>query len=384
MKRIGNANPLTMTTCYTPLTVGFEIRVTGGTTEQFYYTNLTQYQPNRSLTPCRLTPCMSVVNPDSGTSTEITSGLEVYWYENNKSTPISTGDSYTVNSDGSLTVRKNVPLTGKLQILCVAKYTDPRTAMVYQREKAIPFSLVMKTDSALSLSWDIPDPCTFNVLDDSTERTITATARIGTTVLTNSQVKFFWYLVKSGGTEVLINPKADETMLEFLGMTNNTLTVYNMYINRTVIRLKAALITTSNPNPTAPDNPNYWIESTLLWKMSGKIVAYAKSVTGDKIMANETSKTFKCGINVGGRELTDNEIDYHFYIEWYALANTAGATRKFLGGGLTCTVPASQLRTTNWQNTVDVIPEVYERGPYKAVTSGGKLLLSGGKVVVTR
>ena len=384
MKRIGNAQPLTMVTSYTPLTVGFDISVTGGSTEQFYYTNASQYQPNRSLAPCLLTPRMSIVNPDSGSSSEVTSGLEVTWYENNKDTVISTGDYYTVNANGTLTVKKNVPLTGILQIICVAKYTDPRTGMVYLREKSIPFSLVMKTDTALYLSWDIPEVCTFNVLDDSTLRTITATARLGTTVLTDDQVKFFWYLVTANGVETLINPGADVNMLEFISLTNSVLQVNNMYVNKTRIRLKAALKATSSSNPSAPDNPNYWIESTLSWLMSGKITAYAKSPTGDMILASETSKTFKCGVNVGGRELTDIEITTHFYIEWYSLANTSGATRKLIGGGLTCTVPASQLRTTNWKNTVDVVPDVYERGPYKAVVSGGKLVMSDGKAAVFR
>ena len=384
MKRIGQAQSLTMTTSYTPLTVGLSIGVTGGTTEQFYYTNATQYQPNRALAPCRLTPVMSVADPDSGSASQVTSGLEVNWYENTKSSLISTGNDYTVNADGSLTVNKNVPLTGVLQIICVAKYTDPRTGMEYAAEKAIPFSLVIKTDSVLSIAWNIPEVCTFNVLNDAAVRTITAQARIGTTVLTDSQVKFFWYLVSANGTETLISPKANEKMLEFTALTNSQLTVNNMYVNKTRIRLKAALKTSGNSNPSTPDNPNYWIESTLSWLMSGKIVAYAKSPTGDKILASEKTKTFKCGVNVGGRELTDTEITNHFYIEWYSLASTSGATRKLIGGGLEISVPTQNLRTSNWKNTVDVIPEVYERGPYKAVVYNNRLVTNGGDVVVFR
>ena len=373
-----------MTTSYTPLTVGFDISVSGGTTEQFYYTNASQYQPNRSLAPCLLTPRMSLINPDSGSTSEVTSGLEVTWYENSKSTVISTGDYYTVNANGTLTVKKNVPLTGILQIICVAKYTDPRTGLVYQKEMSIPFSLIMKTDNALILGWDIPEVCTFNVLNDAATRVITATARVGTTVQTDSQVKFFWYLVTANGTETLISPKADVNMLEFTALTNSQLTVNNMYVNKTRIRLKAALKTTSNPNPSAPDNTNYWIESTLSWLMSGKITAYAKSPTGDKIKANETTKIFKCGVNVGGRELTDSEITNNFYIEWYAKSSAAGATRKLIGGGLQISVPASTLRTSNYAITVEVTPEVYERGPYKAVINGTKLVTSGGDTVVFR
>lgn len=383
MKKVNYVQPLNLQTSYTPLTGHIDVVAVSGSLEQFYYTNENQYQPSRAVTPLRLDPRLYIDDPDGRIpSGRQTSNLEVLWYENGTIITSSTS-GYTLNSDGSLTVSKNVPTNSPVNILCHINYADTRTAQTYVFEKIVVLSSVNKTDSRSFVEIDVPTVSTFNPLYDNATRVITAKARVGNTVQSNSNVKFFWYVFHDGA-ETLIDQ--DEYALEYVsGQGTYQLTLNNMYITKTSIRCKIAIKTTANPNPSAPDNPNSWAETTLSWLLSDKLRCVVYSPQGEKVKADETSRTFTAKVYGNNGALTDAQVDSHLYIDWYRKTSASGSTAEKIGGGRTITVKSELLRMSTPNGTVAVYPDVYERGPYKVVVDGsGKVVTVSGKAVVAR
>ena len=136
MKLKQNAQPLNIITKWTPLVTRFGIIVEAGSRTQFYYSNEAQFIPSRAVTPLKLAASLHIVDPDGVITTgNKVSSCDVKWYEGSYDSQITADTTgYTLGSDKSLTVTKNVQPNNPMQILVRCTYTDPRNGniLVYE------------------------------------------------------------------------------------------------------------------------------------------------------------------------------------------------------------------------------------------------------------
>lgn len=192
---IVDIQPVPVRTVFTPLDTQFSLTVVGGgSTTQFFYTNENQYIPNRALVPMKLKPSLYIVDPDEKLMNgDHSSSLVVAWYENNVNTQIATGANYTVNADGSLTVKKNVPVSSPIQIICRATYTDARSGKPIVFEDRVPLNSIAKSDERVTVALDKDIIINYNPIKDNHLIDIKATVYIGSKVAPAANCAYFWY-----------------------------------------------------------------------------------------------------------------------------------------------------------------------------------------------
>lgn len=382
MKLKAKPQPLAITTSYTPLVTRFGIVTEGGSRMQFYYTNDGTYIPSRAVTPLKLKAWLHVVDPDGVLGNgDKSSGLTVTWFEGSYSTQITASTSgYTINSDGTLLVKKNIEPSNPIQILVRATYKDSRNGNTLVYEDRITLNSVSKTDSSMTLRVDQPSKITFNPMTDEKIITINAVLLLGNNVVDSVNAKFWWYLVNNG-IETLIDRL--DTAVEYVsGQGTSTLKVNAMYTNFSIIRVKAAYY--MGTVPTDPSDNAPYADIAIVYKLP-MIRAEVYSPNGSTLRSTESAKTFICKLRTTNRILTDAEVAEHFLIKWYKKPIVAGGTASHVSDGATISMKASGLSLANRQ-AMNVYPEVYSRGAYGyIVDSNGKAVTdSNGKLILTR
>lgn len=382
MKLKAKPQPLAIITKYTPLVSRFGIVTEGGSRTQFYYTNDGTYIPSRAVTPLKLRAWLNVVDPDGIIPNgDKSSSLTVTWYEGSYSTQITASTSgYTLNSDGTLLVKKDVSPSTPIQILVRAVYNDTRNGNTLVYEDRITLNSVNKTDSSLTINVDQPSKITFDPMTDDGDITINAQLRLGNNAVEDAHAKYWWYLV-NGGVETLIDTL--DTAIEYVsGQGTKTLNVNAMYTNFSIFRVKAAYYSGTAPD-TPPDNAPY-ADVALVYKLP-MVTAEVYSPNGSTLRSTETAKTFICRLRTNNRILTDAEVAEHYLIKWSKRPVVAGGTASHVSDGASISIKAADLKLTNRQ-AMNVYPEVYSRGAYGYVVDadGKAVTTSSGKVILAR
>ena len=382
MKLRVKPQPLAIVTKYTPLVTRFGIVSEGGSRTQFYYTNDGTYIPSRTVTPLKLKAWLNVVDPDGIIPNgEKSSAMTVTWYEGSYSTQITASTSgYTLNSDGTLLVKKNVAPSTPIQILVRAVYIDTRNANTLVYEDRITLNSVNKTDSSLTIKVDQPNKITFDPMADNENVAIKAQLLLGNNAVEDAHAKYWWYLV-NGGVETLIDQV--ETAIEYVsGQGSKTLNVNAMYTNFSIFRVKAAYY--SGIVPTAPPDNAPYADVALVYKLP-MVTAEVYSPNGSTLRSTESAKTFICKLRTNNRILTDEEVSEHFLIKWYKRPIVAGGTVSHVSDGASISIKATDLKLTNRQ-AMNIYPEVFSRGAYGYVAdaSGKAITNNAGKLILAR
>lgn len=382
MKLKAKPQPLAIITSYTPLVTRFGLVAENGSRVQFYYTNEATFNPSREVTPLVIRPYLNVVDPDGVIPTgDKSASLAMTWYEGSYDNQItSITDGYAVNSDNTLTVKKNVMPDAPIQILARAYYTDSRNGNQLVFEDRMTLNSVNKSDNTLSIVTDQPNKLTFDPLSDDADISIKATLRLGREEVASGNAKFWWYAV-NGGVETLIDEL--ETAVEYVsGQGTDTLAVNAMYTNLTFIRVRGTYY--EGTAPTEPPANAPYADVAILYKLP-MVRAEIYSPNGSTLRSTEGAKTFKCILLTSKRALTDAEIQEHYLIRWYKKPLVAGGTASRLGDGVSISVDADGLRL-NSRQTMSVYPEVYSRGAYGYVvdSSGNAVTDTDGKLILAR
>ncbi|WP_044272487.1 hypothetical protein [Bacteroides timonensis] len=384
MKGIKTAvQPQQIQTSYTPLKASFGVVIDGGGSKtQFYYTNANTYIPNRTITPMKLKAQLCIVDPDNIIGNgDKSSLLTVLWYEGSESTQITSANSnYTINSDGTLLVKKNVSPSSPVQIICRATFVDIRTGNTLVYYDTFSLNSIQKSDDQLSLIINQPSKITYNPLKDNQLIDITATLKMGSGTVADANVAYWWYKVVNG-EEVLIN--ASDLNIEYVsGQGTKTLRIDadNTYLS--VIRCRAAYYT--GTKPSAPTDDTLMCETAILYKIP-PVRAFSYSPNGNYVRQGMTNMTFYVKILMNKEELTTERINKFFFVRWFKKSSAAGATASSIGHGNSVTVTADSLRLKSGLQ-MSVYPEVYEIGPYTVLTtgSGDPIRTGANEVIIAR
>lgn len=382
MKLKQNVQPLNIITKWTPLVSRFGIVVEAGSKTQFYYTNEAQFIPSREVTPLKLVAMLNVADPDGQIPTgNKTSSCDVKWYEGSYDSQITADTTgYTLGSDKSLTVTKNVLPNNPMQILVRCTYTDPRNGNTLVYEDRCALNSISKTDNVHTLTIDKPSKMLFNPLKDDSTVTINATLKLGADVVADANAKYWWYVVNNG-VETLIDTL--DTAIEYVsGQGTKALTINAMYTNQSIIRVKA--VSYEGTAPTTPPDLAAQAEFAIIYNIPDvRSMIYTPNST--TIHKGDTSKVFKCELSTNREILTDAQAKAHFLIRWYKKPTTAGGVASRLGDGVSITVPVSELSLSGRQ-TMQVYADVYAFGAYGyLVNSDGKIITTAdGKAILAR
>lgn len=382
MKIKQNVQPMNLITKWTPLVTRFGIVAEAGSKTQFYYATEGQYIPSRAVTPLKLVAMLNVVDPDGvlPTGNKISS-CDVKWYEGDYDTQITADTSgYSLGTDGSLTVTKNVHPNSPIQVLCRATFVDPRNGNTLVYEDRAQLSSINKSDSSLTIFVNRAAKITFNPLLDDATVTITANMKLGSEEVPDANAKYWWYVVDNG-VEYLIDTL--DTAIEYVsGQGTNTLTVNAMYTNQSIIRVKGARYEGTAPT-TCPDNAPS-TDVALIYSLPD-VTANIYSPNSTVIRDGDNSKLFKCELMTNRTVLTDTQANEHYLVRWYKKPTTAGGVATQLADGTSITVPTSEL-TLAGRQAMQVYVDVYGFGAYGyLVDSSGKMITTAdGKAILAR
>lgn len=360
---IVDIQPVPVRTVFTPLDTQFSLTVVGGgSTTQFFYTNENQYIPNRALVPMKLKPSLYIVDPDGKLMNgDHSSSLVVAWYENNVNTQIATGANYTVNADGSLTVKKNVPVSSPIQIICRATYTDARSGKPIVFEDRVPLNSIAKSDERVTVALDKDIIINYNPIKDNHLIDIKATVYIGSKVAPAANCAYFWYKWDKE-VEWLIGSK--KTDIEYVsGQGTATLRVDADNVDFGTYRCRAVYYT--GAKPTAPTDSKIYATTNLKYKLPAQIRGEIYSKMGSVLRNDMQSMEFVCKVYTNTEEITN--VNKYFLVLWYKKSTAAGSTPVQIGHGVSITIPAAELKSTGGQQ-MQVYPVVLAHGAYEVLT----------------
>lgn len=374
-RRLNVSQPAVITTELKPLDMVFNL-TPNGVTEQWYYDNSNDWQPNRQRTPLIITPSITGVDSEANRSYEL-AFYSTDWYvnewrdtayvESHIMTTSTSADYYL--SGNTLVVRKNVGYDHAVQIRCVAQYIDPRDS---GRIGAMEQILTLTTSK--DAEFDCPtidvlceDSIPYNPLTmDNSQFTLQAVAYRGG-VDVSADITFKWYAV-DGNTEVLA-----ETMPFYVsGQGTRNLVVDALYGEEINIVLRAV----QTGNTLYPSK----VYRSILWRIPD-IETNVLSENGGAYRSNVNTMTFSTVVNVKGAVVSEAKKQAHMRFNWKTRNSTQSAeTDRGWGERITLDSSAMQSSTGN----VLIYPIVYIIGAYEPITYDGEVVTYNSENVYGR
>lgn len=407
-KRLNISQPVVINTELQPLTDLFEIVVTGGSIEQWYYVNDDLYKQDRELDPITLTPTIEAYDGETGIKYNPTLYITA-WYvtEYNTTTnqyaerQIEIGETYYVlsNSDErhTLVVRKNVECEHPVTIRSVASYIDPRdsattimveatVSLITNQESSVVFPQVVINNPSLTLF----NPIT---MVNDTEFTFSAKAFKGTEDV-SSQVYFEWFAADYTGLAANQTPSVvnitslpcytQTTQPVGKGQGTDTIKLNAMYTEKLYIvcRIKESQASLTYYPQEAT--------RTLMWDYPN-VEVKVLPLNGGAVRSFDTTMSFKTIVSMKGRDLTDAEKSANMLFEWKR-RKTNASTVYDQGWGAEITISAEDLRNTrptgnsdmNVSFNTQVYPITYWLGALEKVTHNNEAVTHNGEQVYCR
>lgn len=356
---IVDIQPENIRTVYTPLDTHFGVTVEGGgSPTQFYYTNENQYIPNRALVPMVLRPSLYVVDPDNLlVNGDHSNKLTVSWYENRIETPITTGSDYTVNSNGTLSVTKNVPVSTPIQILCRATYTDVRSGKTIILEDRVTLNSIAKSDERVTLLLDKDVMISYNPIKDNHLIDITATTYLGSKVAPSANCTYVWYKWDKNVSWVIGTKKTDIEYVSGQGTPTLRIDAYNVDLGSYQCEVTYS---GGSSNAIAKAYTN------LKYKLPAAIRGQIYSKMGNALRKDMSAMEFTCRVYTNTEEIVN--VNRHFLVLWYKKTTAAGSTPIQIGHGVSITVPAGELKQAGGIQT-QIYPVVLAHGAYEVLVN---------------
>ena len=167
-----------------------------------------EFTPDYKLTPCVLTPRISVIDADNtGNSGMVNSKLaNIKWYEvlNGTRTLISTGNTnyeiiQTGADAGRIKVKRNFLPQDAVSLVFEAEYIDNRLNQVHKLTLTQLISCLNSEQLAPRLELDAADQTIYNPLRDNEKQTVHAHLYLGGEVPASQRI-FVWEIKRANGT----------------------------------------------------------------------------------------------------------------------------------------------------------------------------------------
>ena len=315
---------------YDPLNISASLLVQGGSLTQTHSAELSEFVPDRELTPLVIVPEAFVQDPNGIIPDGQIKFSSVNWYAlpQDVADKVSQGTiltdelsqylitaataGYAVAEDGTLTVSKNVEYLAPVMLVFVGNYIDGRTGRVLR----IQANAVMSTTSVAvvsTLSLDKPASFVFNPVSDTGTRSIQASLAIGSKSPEDldASVAYWWYKVESG-VESLIT--ADDLFYES-GQNTSRLLIDPDYVDGIVaIVCKAEYAMPGTSLPSSPTSGCLTARTAVLRRYPSYDFEHIVH-GGVEVPSGATMVKNECVVTVG-RQVLDNPSD-HFSIVWY-------------------------------------------------------------------
>ena len=348
---------------------------------QVYQADKAEYTPDYTLTPLVLFPRCNATDPEAVTKIgAVNSRLtNMKWYERIGTTrtlitSTNTGYSITESGDskGQITMNKNVTVLKPVTLEFYAEYADTRTGQLFTFQMSRLVRAVDGTDAIPVLTIDSPSTLDWNPVRDITAQTITAKLMVGDTDVTaTGKCKFFWYRLLSTGALEAITTGAGDNDWEFVSLNKNVYKIDRNYIGDDITIVCKATYAASGTPASTPGISDPAV-STVIRRRIPRIEADWEGVpTG---VPDGTYAIFPRPVIRDTMGVIPNPSAM-FNCHWYVKKSGDAGYAK-VADGYSPRIPFS--------NGMMLKLEVEDRGPYVALTQGGKVLTQGGKAVVVR
>jgi hypothetical protein len=348
---------------YDPLDVAKTLEVYGGSLKQVYFPATGEYVPNRQLVPLTLMPKVSVIDPHN-MMTEANL-INHRWYENN--VQIVNNSNYTINSDGSLVVKKNVDYLNPLELTYRGTLDDTRSSRAIEIELSVTLTTTESAGGGVVTKLDKSAAWTYNPLLLETEKTIKAMMYRTEVLLDDAEVEYEW-LVVDNGTERAFT---DMDLFYKSGQNTNTLVIDPRYIEKETIRCKT---TTSK----AGYEQESFSDTTIVRKFP--ILDY--KIFQSSLYLRPEMEGIDVRLQVSTNKEVLTQLNRWWEIYWYGKRLMAGAEEHLLGYGEEINVPASVVGKDMYVQ-FQVNADIQEHGAKKALTVNGDILTVNGLILTT-
>jgi len=389
--------PMVVDTSYAPLDTSFYIKSAGDQVlEQWYDESSQVYNPNRASTePLTLVPVLTLYDTDTGEAVT-TGSFTVAWKEIKEynGTVTDSGDVteitdsvvidgrtyrvYTVNNDGSLIVRRNVPVGWSYRLRCLLTYTDTRTGDTLKFQSDALLITNKTEESAYIIALTTERRVTYRPLLNSVSNGAMAVDNVqfGARLLSGdsevSGAKYFWYWVDSSHVNgVLFGDSNNPCAAYVSGQGTGTLTLNPDHTDG----LTVMLMTGSDQNQATPDVPlrEYFSLQVVYDEVTGEVV----SPNGNRLKSSMNSMSFRELLKVKDRDMPDIIRDEYIRLNWKR-KKASLSTVNDEGWGMNVTLSRSKM-TSNSGDTMLVYPEIYILGAADYLTDDSP----GGSGLVT-
>lgn len=361
---------------YDPLNISAALLVQGGSLTQTHSAELSEFVPDRELTPLVIVPEAYVQDPNGVIPSGRIQFSSVNWYAlpQDVADKVATGTiltdelsqylitaataGYSVSEDGTLTVSKNVQYLEPVMLVFVGSYIDGRTGRVLR----IQANAVMSTTSVAvisTLSLDKPASFVFSPVSDSGTRSIQASVAIGSKSPEDldASVAYWWYKVESG-VESLIT--TDDLFYES-GQNTSKLVVDPDYVDgMCCILCKAEYALPGASLPSVPTSGCMTARTAVLRRYPAYDFEHIVH-GGVEVPSGATMVKNECVVTVG-RQVLDNPSE-HFSIVWYMKRAVYDADFMIIGYGESISIDASE-----FADGADVALDVVPFDPLGAMT----------------
>ena len=382
-----------------PLSFNADMEIVSGNNVQTYNADLSEYEPDRSLSPLILMPAAYAYDPEGGSSfTGTISGIE--WFDGapdaTKSNKISDGTDYEIG-DGTeegfpkyaLKVKKNVPVESPMEIYAEAYFNDPRTGKTVKFEASIKlytnqydsFSYNLKLDQAEK--WIIDPLQEVADTDGNWMHTVTAQLYNGTEAVADANAAYWWDILENGTWRAVTDDDID-LFLDCKDSSGNYTKVLKFdarLITEESFRCRAAYY--EGTRPGAPTTDLLQATTTVKVQMPQKMYFEPRQTAGIKVKTDlSTPVSYELVASTNKGPIDDDGYDL-LDIRWMAKSAKSGSTAKEVGKGRTVTfTPKNEGMAGGYD--VEVYADVYLYSVHALLVEDGAYLQDGGELLIEK
>lgn len=375
---------------YRPLDVSLSLLIHGGSLTQTHCAETSEFIPDRELTPLVIRPQMYVHDSDGLVESGHVQMSEMMWYALPENITAGVTDEsylkeelsqylitaatagYAVGQNGELTVSANIPYRAPVVLVFAGSYWDGRSGKVLR----VHASATLNTTSVAlpaTLSLDKPASWTFNPMEDSGTRSVTASLRLGGKSAQTSQcnVRYWWYKAIDGA-ESLVD--ANDDLFYESGQNTAALTIDPRYLSHPLrLICKAEYALPGENLPQMPSATSLKAETVVARRYPN--YDYENFVHGGVEIPSSAEKVKnECVVTVGRRVL-ESPSEW-FSVKWSIKRAVYGAEWLTIGYGDSIRIPASE-----FADGADVGLELEEHEALGAMSVGNEVICDNGAVI---
>lgn len=368
---------------FNPLVMTHGLEVLGNVaSEQTYDLSTGQYAPDYGVSFLVIKPWMNIVDPDGVLTDGPVTIANPAWVllEDGEETQISNGTDFAINSDGTLSVKRNCQPNKTMSIRFKGQYLDERTGSVLTMVDEMPI-LCHNVAQEPKLTLDFPRLSLYDPITAGTgDITVHAYLKIGVDAVDTSNYELVWEKKDADDTSYVAIDPSDPMDYDVIVASDKKSAVVkrNLIGKRIDIRVRAKYDPYGNPSSVTLTDKSPKAEVTFMRKLPVPSVTVLRT---SRYPAGQASFTPEAKVYVGRKEITDPEKWWD--LVWYMSQNNANGTvtRTQIATGTKPTIPTTKIvKAYGATGTVGA----KEKDPLMALKdSDGKILVdSDGSTIV--